>query len=1690
MLYLGVKIKKWVPVLGFLLLSPNVFAQDLIIPEICVSRAAEIGIFKDNNPNTFRNKLKGQNAGQQIYDFEKISNAYQTTLNDIKNQMEDYKSPLFRYLENCRGSPKSCHGYFQPTDRFHQRIFCDREIFQSVIESTVSSKKIKFDKCVEEPFDSIELSEVQINPDIRFNRSCFERTQIDGILILKNKSGKLIEEIKWLFGWFNKMKTMTLTAIKKSLVPEGTRYILAKTAEEFQDIQLRQSKINDLNSYYNTLELAKEFNDCCKDKNLRMEESKISNSYLIGTGSLIGDNVIEPDALVFKTEDMLSDYVFRQAEEQYWRDQIKNKSPLELSPTQKYQYFAYLQSNPFFLDTTRTTFNQFVQQSKDKKRSDFKYRLPTDAEFEDYMDKYKKQRGYVAPQKFQALTNSGGTDPKVISNNFVFDYRYSQNYLYDLNSQNEKIQKQRFNDLKKTTYYPGIFRGFLPYQFARTAQANIIRELQKMPESSAKEILKNTETFHTWADKLTCKQGMSFNYCSMSQTFFRKKKHAQLYDKIISGALPMEYTASTRKYIYSATFVADINKKIKEINKHCWQYANPGAFKKDPNAFTEQIHKLNDKMESFYATPRFEQILGHSDFADTFEFKPSEYVSKCFTKGYLFGDEGYLSPSAEAATSTPSGYAAMGTIPVYTNQASYVSSRTIQEAYVPSRFQIKKADIEDIEEDIEDKISEEYRTLLKAFYFKSYGEYEEFLHESASIRIFALIDYAIDHPSKEIGKYICNMIQESDSSEYSKMVQREMLTNIALTTVSVMALFTMPIGGVTMIIFDASATLVATGIAAGSALYEIQYYSHKKDLNNLSVVTGNRQPKDALNLNEFYDQNISQAEIALMIDVGLFIVVGARPVFKAKNIVSQMLDKEYNLIRKTRQMELEEMVGQSAGRIELNLNRNIEDFIFNYKKVTDAEFRLYKSAIARGEGNQFIRANWKNLEKYVPKEIDLVTKSWRQKWVETLNKIANNPAFKVPYEAVDKQYSIFIKPHWFRMKPYINQWFLNFFNSSYSNEKRMVSFLTRAKELEKQTGRVVFTPDEINAFASKMKFFAIDNSGNFYRIAERELKDVLDRLMLYVVDSQDTHLIRSWLEPIVNGELLNPEEWKTLIGIFNRKITSIEDCKSFLKVVKFAKKDYAGLRAQITNARELANPREFLYPSAYAARTNGILSKFNELYDIAKYTRNKNNLRSIKLIAKYMKRTGKSLDDIEEELKLTDPPEHLKDAFNVNDEIRGLLKQTDLTDDLNRNIDEFELTRMDLLRDVGDTVEAQAMKVWKDPLKFEKQFLQQEKKYNDIFINKLTKNFGKTDGLSKAYAKALIKTQLQKKAEYECSLPSSAIRIASDRHYQKLAKQIALGTNFMGYWANHSDEEKTLEWGGRFTYEVMVSYFGGNLQSKIFTTKGGGPMYKTFYDLLSGASISGFDSLIYRQVDKTFWNQKSKFQKEFAKIIYESDDPESTIKNFFEKNPQVEAKILEHFQKIQQIFDNAELKNSKGTMVDSDLEQLFMKAGLIDDVVYSDMDLKNKEIGKDYIYNELIDNDYIDPDLFRSDVPDSELQDQLYALLAEINYEDLYNHKSGEIRYPFTDPINIGDTDAFEIHSGNEALDRFLFHISYDAAKTPIAYPKNMLVYKILCNGRFLPGNTNVYMALGVHLIYKATMDPLKFYLREQATGH
>lgn len=1787
-------------------------------------------------------KLRDAKVGNQKINFQAISSAYKNTLAEINTQLKTYDSPLFRYLVNCKNNSRECHGYFnivvekyknqiskkpnllpvflgtnedtapflkappilnqysyptpfspkenvyktpeqialQKQEDLRRNIFCDGQIYRLTATKSLEAREKKFNQCVEKPQEIKIDSSVSLDPKIL--RSCYYEIVRDGKLLLKNRSSKMLSELDYISSMSDKSGDISLAAINASFLPEGFLFILRKAFEEFKETEVTlKHKKDELDQFYNRVDLGFELSKCCSNTNLKFSEQQNSAEKIREEGSSIlrhlraSDGVdvhnLSPsdDVNIFIPKDPYTKIVFAEAERQHWVNRFKDGKGLYLNPTEKIAYYSYLNKNPFFLADQTSTFDDFVKDPQLYK----KHLTTLDKEpNSEVMKKFQRQLGLSKFESFELTGNHNekqpGTTPqfkdpkfkKILDDDrerrkesktqqqFVFDEAFRAAYSSKLIKDKKDADYLSLeNQNQKVDYYSRMFKSVLHYQFQRVTQARVLREMQKRTYDSLKHEkpfekdkprpLDDNVTFHKWVEDLMCK-GMEKTFCSDQYKDFRTRKHEELYKKIDSGGFDLSYVedpnVSTRTYVYDQAFLDTVNEKIKTINQYCYDNVNPEDYKKNPEYYRIAMNRFLDEFYSIRGVPH---IASQTDFVGTLEFEVGHEAEKCFTRGFLFGKSGYLS---KEATQRVADVARQGGVPA--DPASLVSDMPIHKAYVPSLFQLKLSQIHDLEEDIEDLIETELVTLKENFHFDNLGNFETFLEESAATRIFALLDYALENPSDKIAKYICHLIEKSDRDKFKHQQNVEMyLTSMSVAAMVLPFVVPLVVRGA-LVAYRAGTALAITVVGVGSAGYNLYHYSKNNDALDIAAITENMKYNDVQLIHSVYNKKTAEARTTMMIDIGLMVVFSGKAIYQSRVYWKKLLNGSFQATRKTRLIDLSELERNSAGEIRTQLGKEIEEFVLDSTKVSDEQFMLLKEQLALGAvaTENFLLQTWgSELGKLVEKEI-LVRR------LDELKKIVENPqsvaslsynkdvlnflgsaqvneadwqAFKKAFELGKESSDNFLETRWgnelkeilhpekgelrrvydavaqsnivqvpanfitqkalvtkyyltrklsYPMKSWIVEileskgWYEIFPYKQLKNEVRIIKMIETGKKLQ------MIKDEEIRQFASKMKFFSLNSKGKFIRVLDEEMEDAYARFFSRSVRG-DTQAIGEYLKPLVGSTLLK-NEWITILNNFNGKITSIDDCKSFLKVLKYAEKQYSTLAEQVKNMKEILNWHELFGTYVYQQRTKIILERINTFYEIAQYTRYKNDIRMIQNFGKFFKRGVIN----EEKFEMAIRDQKIDPDFNYTNKLLNLNKSL-------AEVEKFEAKYPQFFEALAGS---------DDMYKYEKEFLKQEKKYNDLFHKKINKYSVKNDPVQ-TYKRALKEVQEEKMVAFECSLPNSLHRRNITRLYRKWAGYTAFATGVMGYYGAHSNDEKNGEWWGRFLYEVSVSLLGGYVQSRIFTTKDGAPLYKVSHDLASGSLITLMDATIYKAASSVFWSQEDKYKNEFARIIYESENVRQTVTEFFKAHPEIESKILAQLQKVESVMNEVNIKLGKGTLVNDDIENEFIKAGLIDNIFNFDGSLNEKELSKDYVYHDMIENGYIDPELYKNHTTDEELRDQIYGLLRNIVYNDAYENKSREIKYPLLPAVNVGNIDWLEIRTGDEALDRMIFYpLVYDLPKTPLAYAKNHFVYDLMCKGYWkMPGNTEQYAAIAINAAYKAIVDPLKYYLREQATG-
>lgn len=1753
--------------------------ENLIIPQVCVERAKQIGIFHNKKLNEqTAEKLRHENSPWQVYDYEAIVNAYENTLSTVSSQLGDYKSSIFQHLIECRNNERTCHGWFKPSNAFHVQIFCDPKIAIATLNTVETVKKARFDRCHTKS-GIITSEELLENPNIGYDKTCFEKKTEDGETYLINKSVKYLKELEYLDAWQKKIAQFHIHTVEKALVPEAIDYIYLKVDEEFKDVSIRSEKVSDLNLYYLKGDLVNSLAKCCETKDMQTFEGSSSMESLARAAQKLALTMNQHDAITFRTADFLSDLVFDEAEAQFWRDKFQTQSPLNLSVAEKEEYFLYLKKNPYFYADTTATFSSFVAETKKHDRSEYALRLPSEEDmqrFDEYDKQYRTQRGYVPKRPFETYTIPLNDEQQVI-NQFLFDPTFQRFYMHDLTEEKKSIEHERF-EKGKGIYHPRIFQGFLPYQFIRVSQARIVRELQKKTKSQADIILSTFDTFHKWADKVTC-GGQEHTYCKVSDNTFREAKHMELYDNLIAGVIPMTYVAGgvTRTSIYTDNFLDGARKRskdeldelgvtesffngfnlkkpdpnpyddqpaenedtdglniqIKLINHFCWQNTNAEMFKKDKKSFVEKSKILDSKMKAFYSTPRFEEVLGQNAFIEAAKFNPTKYAEQCFTEGYVFGDA--LEPSAEGLRVVRSVYVGTSTpgIPLYSEVQAKDDGMLFQQAYKPSAFRFKPSIMLEVEESIEERISEEFSILKKAYEYTP-SQQEDFLEESATTRLLAMVDYALANPSGKVGDYICELIKQADTSIYQHEQLMQFIRTaiiVAVGTTVIFSFVTLGVGAVAAVIGAAEVSAEVAGMAVffnntlmylsvagiGLSLYEIKDYNNANNSTDMSVLAHNIPAETATLLHLYYGEKISEKQKHIAYNLVFLLISGIRPAIQGFKELRLRMDNMYvqtlskrkerieNLLERTPETTIhnaekttigtEKLVERVAESQKFKLADEIKQYVYNYKKVGDKQFEDFMDALRKGEGENYIRMNWRReLERYLPP----IPKIEPRPITELVK--SEIPVLLRPIEDVlaRPMTMLFVNRYTFKLKQFFERVFKIKLRPALGEyEDWKVSILQRAQKIKADKNITIFTEAEIVEMASKMKRFRYVN-GKFYRVLDETMESTLKTLMKNNVAADAQEGVRQYLQPLVHSNLLSESEWTTLMKHMKTVISDLDDCKDLLKYVKVMKREYGFWEQFGKRFTQAWSWRDISGPFAYNRRFDLMVRDIDNGLSLSKYVRYKNNValvdnlkaainqegKTIYNLDGSIQQSGKSIDEIDAAIREFDKDFSFARKLSEYQKQKAFIESFDLKTALTKSgIKDLETGALVELT----STEAELLR------KFKEHFLRIEARSSNTFDRRLTKSLAKGKDVITSYRDALFKAQHVKQTNYECSLPSTQVRLEANKAYKKTASYISLGSTAYGYWLAHNDENIDAEWLARLSYEVLMGQVGAYFQSNVFTNsalKGGGPLYKLTREWFYGSIISTFDAIVYRGAGKLL-DSREELEKEFKDLIYQSPDPKKTIEEFFNDHPDVRDQILERLKKMNAVFEEIQVRNSKGDMVDSEMEDMFIRAGLIDDILYSDMKLKDRELGENYLYHDLINDGLVDEDLYRDSKTNDELEEQIMELLADIKYKELYDNKSGELKLPLLDPIVIGDgdIDRIEFDTGSEMWDRALFYPLYDASKNVVAYPKNYAVYWLLCNARNWPGNTNVYAALALHLVYKTNMDAFKFWLREQATG-
>lgn len=1651
------------------------------IPKVCHQRAVDIGIFKSGTTISPKNKST---------ELLRISEKYfLDTLDHLESEIQNDQSSTFQYLIQCASSQngRKCHHFYKQNETdpafwiekntLYLDVYCAPKIEQWVTQTAVSTLENLIQTCSSEP--TIIEGDTLNNQSPVANSPCYKRQTLAGESYWVNKQDELTHDLNQIQNNLpeNKLKQ----AVQSSLIPEAMDFILRKSNEEFEMLDQRNEINSFFKSYYAYIDMLSELLSLTGSNYQPDFQMSVENTKSIA--SLIRKNLPQMKFLTFTPSNILTQNFFYQAELNYWKNKMRNSSPLQFSIAEQQNYYHFLQKDPLlYSQRNNDGFNNLKISAKDKKN------LPHTTSTIPSIVQSIGSAPYVARESTKPTTQNLQLREALAKEDFFqrfsSDPNFQSSYLNNFDLANDR----EFENFK-SSFSPTFMRSFLPYAIARVARTKLIREIQKRNDISS--LLQHPNPFSNWADTSICINWKSTPpfYCGNKFLSFRKKMYERLRLELSSNPSLInkesEKNAKSKKFLLDSVFADKLNDSITRINQYCQRIANPNAFKKDPSSFRSKT--LDSLLYKLYSIPQIKDLLNQQAFTNALDADSNNYRESCFVQGKIFGPSLETSSLVRKKMSTPKGKGNLVSNGRYGYQGNLFPSLqeayqglTFQQIYLPSKFFISESTLRGIEEKIEKSLQNEMVDLQHAWDLiftkrtTTADNIQEFLQDATFKHLPAMMDYALDHPSQNMGKLIKTWILKGNVSEETKMRNIGLVTNGLLIVGTILPFAKLPAmtaSGFQAVMYSTGGiALTLASISVGSALYQLYLLNQRELASERASLIGNLFPGQNKYLQSAYDskKNAVYGDIAWA--VGLTVVFATKPIAQSLQFSKRYLtDKAFNLAWKTRGIELENFIRNNNYSIKYTFQKELMDLVRDSNVMTNRQFRELMKSFYRGDYEEFLHETLspilkqKNLKLQItspssaltPKEIfskkisigltsDLPTLSTQ------LSNYAKYPFVKTADIIADQQWFIRTRTYYLQhIRQYLNPLRWKGMSNKYrlNWEKSLVTFVDDARKTP--NGVAVFTQQAVDDIGLRLKYFEFSD-GKFILKADPNLIGMLEKLNL----RPD---LFEYLRPALMGELLSKKKIDIVIRIFNRPLDTMDDCKAFLKVLKYINRDFSGLDILTKAAVDFNRKIEARF------------YRINEFYDWAKFKKYESNLRIIQFIRRNKTTWGLS-----------------------DDEIHGIIYR------YNRNFDYKLRNSPEYFNEANQYVNSMIHKI--RPAMADEElapFLREETDIANLFHEKLQKSLSKGSSFDIAFSNALSETSIYKHIYNECSLPNSIARKKIDKMYVNYAQSISIASTFFSYIMNHYNEEKNFEWYTRIAYDMTLPAILSRMVALKFT----GSATTTWMKILASpvTSIPGYtvDAFGYNFMTQHVWDV-GKVESQFEKYLYQSSNPSEMAQKYLSTHPEVGANLVSAGKKLNHIFEKINKEGIENIPEDQIISE-FTNANLVEEYSFDKMKNADNEHGENYIYHELLKNNIITPDMFPSQSLDD--QEQLFRIIENDMYRNLYDHKGTKVSLPFAGQVDLGDWDWMEIQAGNnnilkhspltaEATDRFLFNITETTATSIPVFARSQMVYSVLCKQRFLPGKLGLISPLIIHAVYKAVMEPTKYTFRNQMTGH
>lgn len=543
--------------------------------------------------------------------------------------------------------------------------------------------------------------------------------------------------------------------------------------------------------------------------------------------------------------------------------------------------------------------------------------------------------------------------------------------------------------------YQLMLRNFLPYQFLRVVRAKAVTFLQRMPQSemhwhlpgppsmnifgSTPEYQEKLERFKRFAETAAGCDDVKENpqrafFCSDELKPLREEKYAALFYDLAQGKIDLITNTSGyyRENIYAdPKFQQNVNQNIQALNQMCYAFRaeNHGEFDADTLKSNSAAHKkkIAAAFGTFLEQPGIAGLFENPIFLNKTQANFSQNFHNCTQWGFMFGSG--LKPTAtyqRILDTTKRNYGGDNVLPK--------GPLAFTDLYLPAPMSLSPADFSAIDAESERLIDEELALLetwasnLKENKLTS-PDILDFMKQSAGERIFALMEFAVDYPSEQVGNLIRDALLGGNADQVkTDKILKAAQAFVLVATVASMGTLAVKAGAFYAIL---ESGILMVGTAGQLGLLHIESIALKDRQSTITRagLTDTFEDSKVIALQQAISQQIANNRLAMELTAVFAIGVDLIPVSRGVALMSKWLDRDFRLVFRKRINQMEGLMVKHE-MVDLRwLGPRERAFLADPKNVPAKQFDLFLLNASDGHGSQYLAQHLPKFAERFPKAI-------------------------------------------------------------------------------------------------------------------------------------------------------------------------------------------------------------------------------------------------------------------------------------------------------------------------------------------------------------------------------------------------------------------------------------------------------------------------------------------------------------------------------------------------------------------------------------------------------------------------------------------------------------------------------------------------------------------------------------------------